>query len=216
MARLTGLLIVLALLAPTFAGCQSAYKATDPEGGFAAFRAALLAREPEQIWFTLSSDTHELFDEVLRSLAANEDMIQQLQPSDREEARTAMGGELLDRMESSADLFAWIFAQENVPTETGFDVGLRVRSVEMDGDDRALITTRAGQEIEMVREEDGLWRVRSPLHEQFASAFAVMEENRAALEAAINLFGAAANEDAEIARLLGLTSDAAPAEQAAE
>ena len=196
----------LLLFASTLAGCGKSNPATEPEGGYAAFRTAMLSRDANTVWLTLSDDTHELFDGVLQTLQATEAMIEKLQPSDQADARAAIGAELLDRIDEPRDLFAYIFSSENIPVEPGFEVGLNRKSIALDGEERAIVTTEGGQEIEMVRDEDGFWRVRSPLHEQFAEAFSVMEANRSNLETAINLFGAAANEDREISRLLGITT----------
>lgn len=189
----------------TTGACGKSNPATEPEGGYAAFRTAMLSRDPNAVWLTLSDDTHALFDGVLQTLNATEAMIEKLQPSDQADARSAIGAELLDKIEEPSQLFAYIFSSENVPVEAGFEVGLQFKSIALEGEERALVTTASGQTIEMVKDEDGFWRVRSPLHEQFAEAFSVMEANRSNLETAINLFGAAANEDAEISRLLGIS-----------
>lgn len=203
--RLSLLLLLLLSAMLTFSGCKKHNAPTEPEGGFSAFRAALLNRDADALWYTLSDDTHALFSDVLTTLRATESMVDKLQPSDRDEARAAIGADLLDTIDEPRQLFTYIFSSENIPVEAGYAAGLRVEDITLDGDERAVIRTASGQDIEMVRDEDGFWRVRSPLHEQFAEAFAVMEANRGNLETAINLFGAAANEDAEIARLLGVT-----------
>lgn len=203
--RLSLLLLLLMSAMLTFSGCKKHNAPTEPEGGFSAFRAALLNRDADALWYTLSDDTHALFSDVLTTLRATESMVDKLQPSDRDEARAAIGADLLDTIDEPRQLFTYIFSSENIPVEAGYAAGLRVEDITLDGDERAVIRTASGQDIEMVRDEDGFWRVRSPLHEQFAEAFAVMEANRGNLETAINLFGAAANEDAEIARLLGVT-----------
>jgi len=197
--------VVLGLGLAFSAGCKKTDKPTEPEGGLAAFQAALMSRDADALWLTLSDDTHLLFEEVLTTLRATETMVDKLQPSDRDEARSAIGAELLDTIEEPRQLFNYIFSTENIPLESGYAVGLRLKNMELDGEDRAVAHTAGGQEIELLRDENGFWRVRSPLHEQFAEAFSVMESNRGNLETAINLFGAAANENAEIARLLGIT-----------
>lgn len=195
------------LLGLFWGGCSSSDKPTEPAGGYAAFQSAMLSRDAEGVWLTLSSDTRALFADVLDTLHATDDMVDKLQPSDRIEARKAIGAELLDTVHTPKDLFYYIFSSENIPTEAGYRAGLRPKKIRLEDEHRAIVTTAAGEEIEMVQDEDDLWRVRSPLHEQFAEAFAGMEENRAQLETAINLFGAATNEDAEIARLLGTDSE---------
>lgn len=184
-------------------GCSGKADVTEPDGGYAAFRAAMLARNPDAVWATLSDDTRQLFRDVLATLEATDNMVDQLQPTDRQQAREAIGAELLDDIDEPRQLFAYIFAHENIPVEANFAAGLQARQVERTSDNRAVVHTRGGQDVEMIRDEDGYWRVRSPLHELFASAFSAMETNRANLETAINLFGAATNEEEEIARLLG-------------
>lgn len=207
------LTIVFAVwIASSLSACGKSNPATEPEGGYAAFRTAMLSRDADAVWMTLSDDTHQLFDGVLQTLRATEAMIEKLQPSDQADARAAIGAELLQRIEEPKQLFAYIFSSENVPVERGFEAGLQFKSMTLDGEDRAIVVTASGQEIEMVRDEDAFWRVRSPLHEQFAEAFSVMEANRSNLETAINLFGAAANEDAEISRLLGISAQTNTAE----
>lgn len=197
-------------LAAVGSGCSGSDKPTEPAGGYAAFQSAMLNRDADGVWLTLSSDTRALFADVLDTLRATDDMVDKLQPSDRIEARKAIGAELLDTVHTPKDLFHYIFSSENIPTEAGYRAGLRPKKIRIEDEHRAIVLTAAGEEIEMIQDEDELWRVRSPLHEQFAEAFAGMEENRAQLETAINLFGAATNEDAEIARLLGAESDAKP------
>lgn len=197
------------------AGCNSSAKPTEPEGGFAAFHTALMSRDADALWVTLSDDTHLLFDEVLETLRVTESMVEKLQASDRDAARADIGAELLDTIDTPQALFAYIFSTENIPLEAGYTAGLRAKGVTVESEDRAFVHTSGGQDIEMVRDENGFWRVRSPIHELFAEAFSVMEANRGNLETAINLFGAAANEDAEIARLLGITSAGADADAAA-
>lgn len=200
-ALLVALTLTFGVLSTT--GCKSGANVTEPEGGYAAFRAAMLARNPDAVWSTLSDDTRQLFRDVFATLEATDNMIDQLQPTDRAQAREAIGAELLDDIDEPRQLFAYIFSHENIPIEANFAAGLQAQRVENTSESRAIIHTRGGQEVEMIRGEDGYWRVRSPLHELFASAFSAMETNRANLETAINLFGAATNEEAEIARLLG-------------
>lgn len=192
------------LLSVSLGGCNGSDKPTEPAGGYAAFQSAMMNRDADGVWLTLSGDTRALFADVLETLRATDNMVDKLQPSDRIEARKAIGAELLDTVKTPKDLFHYIFSSENIPTEAGYRVGLRPKKIRLEDEHRAIVLTAAGEEIEMIQDEDDLWRVRSPLHEQFAEAFAGMEENRAQLETAINLFGAATNEDAEIARLLGV------------
>lgn len=199
----TWFLTLIFLGALALGGCSSSKKPTEPAGGYAAFQSAMMNRDTEGVWLTLSEETRELFADVLETLRATDDMVDKLQPSDRIEARQAIGAELLDTVETPKDLFYYIFSSENIPTEAGYRAGLRPKKIRLEDENHAIVLTAAGEEIEMVRDEDELWRVRSPLHEQFAEAFSGMEENRAQLETAINLFGAATNEEAEIARLLG-------------
>lgn len=203
---LTALVLAIGLLS---SGCGKSKKPTEPAGGYAAFQSAMINRDADGVWLTLSADTHYLFADVLDTLRATVDMVDKLQPSDRKEAREAIGAELLDTVETPRELFRYIFSSENIPTEAGYRAGLRPKRIRMDGEHRAVVFTAAGEEVELLQDEDNLWRVRSPLHEQFAEAFSAMEENRAQLETAINLFGAATNEEAEIARLLG-TDDEKP------
>lgn len=197
-------------------GCSGEADVTEPEGGYAAFRAAMLARNPDAVWATLSDDTRQLFREVLATLEATDSMVDQLQPTDRQQAREAIGAELLDEIDEPRKLFAYIFAHENIPVEANFAAGLQARQIEQTSETRALVHTRGGQDVEMIRDEDGYWRVRSPLHELFASAFSAMETNRANLETAINLFGAATNEEEEIARLLGEPEDSGDEDESEE
>lgn len=203
---LTTLILAFGLL---LSSCGKSNKPTEPAGGYAAFQSAMINRDADGVWLTLSGETHDLFADVLDTLRATVDMVDKLQPSDRKEAREAIGADLLDTVETPRELFRYIFSSENIPTEAGYRAGLRPKRIRMDGEHRAVVLTAAGEEIELLQDEDDFWRVRSPLHEQFAEAFSAMEENRAQLETAINLFGAATNEEAEIARLLGVDDDEA-------
>lgn len=212
-SRIVLLTTLICALALVVSGCGKSKKPTEPAGGYAAFQSAMINRDADGVWLTLSVETHELFADVLETLRATVDMVDKLQPSDRKEAREAIGADLLDTVQTPRDLFRYIFSSENIPTEAGYRAGLRPKRIRMDGEHRAVVLTAAGEEIELLQDEDDLWRVRSPLHEQFAEAFAAMEENRAQLETAINLFGAATNEEAEIARLLGTEEADTPAEK---
>ncbi len=208
--------LMLFLLAAS-AGCGNSAKLTEPAGGYSAFVSALSSRDAGKVWITLCDDTRQLFIDAHATLVAMDDMVARLQPSDQIEARELSGVAILERISSPQELFEYVFYQENVPVESRYATGLRIREINESGS-HAEVHTRGGQVIEMVRDEDGYWRVRSPLHELFAENFAVIEENRANLETAITLFGAASDEDAEIARLLGIapTGDAenAPPENA--
>lgn len=202
MLRAFALILALFTTLPML-GCSSSPPPTEPEGGYLAFKQALLSRDPESLWATLSDDTKTLVRDSLDSLKSTNQLIDRLQPSDRKQAREAIGASLLDKLETPYELFRFVFVQENIPVDSAYELGLQLRSVNQVDDGRALVTTRSGQQIELIKDDDGYWRVRNPIHEQFAEAFAVMEQNRANVETAINLFSAAASEEAEIARLLG-------------
>jgi hypothetical protein len=195
------ILLVAGLMLPA---CSSSPPPTEPEGGYLAFREALLSRSPEGLWSTLSEETQNLVRESFNSLKSTNQLINKLQPSDQKQAREAIGASLLEDIETPYELFRFVFVEENIPVDSVYELGLEVRNIEQVDDDRAIVTTKSDQEIELLKDEDGYWRVRSPIHEQFAQAFAVMEENRANVETAINLFSAAASEEKEIARLLGI------------
>lgn len=187
------LLILLGLVAvASLSGCRDEPPITTPEGGYLAFQQALLSGDAEELWAALSDDTQSLFVEGWTAVAASRLLVDRLDPSDRAEARRQAGLHLLERVDGPEALFRFFFNTDLIFDTPEYVKGLRAERVEEMAPDVVWIHTRAEQRVELLRDEDGVWRIREPLHEAFASRLMLLENNRANLETAVALFSAAA------------------------
>lgn len=194
-----------ALLAGTLllAACANQPQPDEPEGGFIAFRDALLAKDATGVWATLSDDTRDLFSEAHDALQVMQQLIRHLGPGDREAARDQSGVLLLRSIDSPEALFRHLFNQATIPDERALVVGLQVQHVEPVDDSTAMVHTRGLQAFEMLRHEDGIWRVRSPIHEDFAQRIARINANLGSLETAVSRFGRTGATQGDVERLFG-------------
>ncbi|TVQ99710.1 MAG: hypothetical protein EA398_12050 [Deltaproteobacteria bacterium] len=195
--------LLVSLLGCALAGCDREPDATTPDGAFEIFQQALLDKDGDGIWEALSDDTRDLFAEALESLRLMRDLARRLGPHDRETALANSGVVLLNRIDSPYELFRHLFHQDLVPDERGFVVGLRVTGVETVNEDLAIVSTRGGQDFEMLRYDDGMWRVRSPVHEAFAERIQRINANRGSVETAVSRFGRVGAAQSDVERLFG-------------
>lgn len=187
-------------------GCGDNAAPDEPEGGLEAFIVALSSGEPERVYDQLSDDTRALCEDAVVTLRDTADAIQLLQPSDQIDARRNTGVELLQRVESGADLFAQLTDLTAIPPldeGSRFRTGLKPSTTVPVAADTVLIATKSGQEFELVRDADGMWRVREPMYGLLTSALGVVHGNRERVDDAIRLFGAGMEIDDEL-RELGL------------
>jgi hypothetical protein len=80
---------------------------------------------------------------------------------------------------------------------------MRAESVVQVAEDTTIVVTRADQEFEMVRGEDGEWFVREPIYSLLSQATTRIHENRQRVEDAVRLFGVSAELEDEL-RAYGL------------
>ena len=196
----------LALLMCFVLACGESESSNDPRAGYRAFVEALASQDNEAIWGTLSSDTRRVLDDAVAELQTTAEQIEQLQPSDREDAREATGVAMLESVQSGRALFDRVFLPERLP---GMEEGAR-HAAGLTPDDEVfvserevIILTRSGQRFELVLEEDGQWRVREPMRSTLQGAVRSVEDNLVNVRRAVRLFGLAA-EEAERMRRLGL------------
>ncbi len=207
--RSNHLSVLVAICATAVMSCGNGGGHTDAENAYNAFLSALQTAEPDQIWQLLSDDTRVILDGAIDSLEAMTTLIEQLQPSDQLDARVRSGVELLDTASAPGALFERLVDLSVMPPldERGrYRAGLRVSDVIQVAPDIVIITTRAGQEFEMVLQPDGGWRVREPFRGLLNEAVANLHDNRESLERAVQLFGRGAQELDELRRY-GLLDD---------
>ena len=176
---------------------------------------ALASRDNEAIQGTLSSDTRRVLDDAVAELQTTAEQIEQLQPSDREDAREATGVAMLESVQSGRALFDRVFLPERLP---GMEESAPTTAAERADDEvfvaerEVIILTRSGQRFELVLEEDGQWRVHEPMRSTLQGAVRSVEDNLVPVRRAVRLFGLAA-EEAERMRRLGLIEQRAPCRQ---
>ncbi len=199
-ADLRPLLAALAFAAAALvAGCSEDVPITEPEGAWDAFSIALFAGDADGVWDLLAADTHARFAAAWDDLQEMDEMLRYLQASERAEVRRAAGLHMLDTLEGPEDLFAWMFVGTSVPRGDRHLDGAAVAEFVVDGD-RCQVETRAGQQFELVREEDGVWRVAAPLDAMFASRLERIATNREHLRDTVTLFGTGADVRDELRR----------------
>lgn len=199
-------LLLIALLGCVVVSCNRSAGPEEPRGGYERFVDALTSRDNDAIWGALSHDTREVAEQAVATLRDTADRIEQLQASDRDDARAATGIALLDDVDGGRALFDVVFDPNRLPgMEDGsrYAAGLRADDEVSIATGEALIISRSGQQFEVVLEDDGQWRVREPMLSELRRAVANIEHNHGDIERAVRLFGLAA-EEAERMRRLGL------------
>lgn len=193
-------------IALALAACEQTSPSTEPEGGLEAFAEALASQNAALVYDRLAPDTQALCVNALQALRATDDAIQQLQPSDQADARAATGLHILDNVDAPQELFAALLSTQNIPSlneNDGYRVGMTPDNTALVTEDTALVVSRADQEFEMRRGDDGDWRVREPIHSLLEHAVAPIHANQAAVDNAVRLFGEGVEIDDEL-RQLGL------------
>ncbi len=186
--------------------CAGEKPPTEPEGGLSVFAAALASGDETAIWGRLSPDTQLVCESALAALEATEQQIERLQPSDQADARAATGTELVAELESPQALFELLTDPALLPElddKARHRTGMRAESIVQVAEDTAIVVTRAGQEFEMIRGENGEWLVREPIYSLLTQATTPIHENRQRVEDAVRLFGVSAELEEEL-RAYGL------------
>lgn len=198
--------VLLVLIAMCLSACGGDAPVTEPEGGYDVFRQALASSDAERIWSAIDPRIHEDLAAVHQQIQTTEDRIAQLQPSDREDTRLATGMESLLGLETPFDLFVHIYQPARVPDLSDgsrYAESLEVSEVALVDANNAVVLTRGDQEFQLVRLDDGTWRVREPIAGWVAASVAPITSNLASVERAVRLFGSGADE-LERMRRLGL------------
>lgn len=197
--RPTALLVTLLALP----ACGGEKPPTEPEGGLAVFGEALATHEIDAIWARLSPDTQLVAESALAAFIATEQQIDRLQSSDQLDTREATGTQLLETIDSPEALFTLLVNPSRLPPleeKSRLRAGMRAETVVQVAEDTAIVVTRANQEFEMVRGDDGEWRVREPIYSLLTRAAAPIHENRARVEGAVSVFGVSAELEEELIR----------------
>ena len=182
-------------------GCDGEKPPTEPEGGLAVFASAVAAHDEGAMWDRLSPDTQLLCESALAALAATGQQIERLQPSDQVDTRAATGAHLLEELDSARALFEMLIDPSSLPPledKTRYRTGLRAESIVQVAENTTIVVTRADQEFEMVRSEDGEWLVREPFYTLLTDATAPIHANRQRVEDAVRLFGVSAELEEEL------------------
>lgn len=193
-------------VAASIGACQKDVPPTEPEGGLQAFTNALASRDTDAIYERLSPDTQALCETALATLHATDEAIQQLQPSDRADARAATGVDALEELPTASALFASLLATNNIPSLDDRDRyrdGLGVSSTVPVAGDTVMVVSKADQEFELKLGDDGEWRIREPMYSLLEGAVARIHSNAEAVDNAVRLFGVGAEVEEEL-RELGL------------
>ena len=158
------LVISVLVMSASLWGCGSEVGPTEPEGGYLAFRDALLSGHPEQLWEWIDADTRQVYEDGVGELRALAESIRLLSPADRALAYERTAVSLADQVNTGAELFNRVVRLENLVGDERYRLGTEMDEIETE-EDQATVTTRAGQTFEMVREDDGIWRVSSLIEE---------------------------------------------------
>lgn len=191
------------LAAVAAAACGSEPGPTEPEGAYLAFRQALLSGRPPELWSWISEDTKQIYRDALVDLDALSESVRLLSPADRAVAYERTAVRLADVVDSGEELFDELIRLENLVGDDRYAMGTEIEEIQVtESEERATVTTVAGQTFELVREEDGIWRVSS------LQGFAREQlENIAESVTAVDILAAESaymrRSHAEIVRLLG-------------
>lgn len=184
-------------------GCSSETSPNEPEGGYLVFRDALLTGNIPTLWESVSQTTRTLYDDAYNDLLVTAESIERLPPEDRVLARERTGISLLERADSGEELFAVLIRLELLIGDNAFSAGTEIDEITLDSSgDRATVVTDAEQAVELVLEEDGIWRVTTL--EPFArNALRPFSDNLIAVEALASESAYLRRSHDEIFRLLG-------------
>ena len=160
--RVMMLLVSLIASLSLSVSCGHDETTTEPAGGYLAFRDALLSGDPHQLWHWLSQDTKQIYNDAILDIQALAESATMLSPADRAVAYERTAVRLAGHVETGEALFAEIIRLENLVGDQRYSLGTDIDDVRLvDDGDHATVTTDAGQEFELVREADGVWRVES-------------------------------------------------------
>lgn len=193
----------LCVLSLSLAACGGEKPPTEPEGGLAVFGAALASQDADAIWARLTPDTQLVAESALSALGTTDQLIERLQSSDQLDTREATGTGRLEELETPEALFALLVNPTTLPPleeKSRLRAGMRAETVVQVAENTAIVVTRADQEFELVRSDDGEWRVREPVYSLLTRAAAPIHQNRARVEQAVNLFGVSAELEEELIR----------------
>jgi hypothetical protein len=199
------LLVCLCLwLGPLTVGCGSEPTPQEPEGGYLAFRDALLSGSSANLWDWITEDTKQLYQDAIADLQALTESVQLLSPADRAVAYERTAVRLAERAQTGRQLFVEIVRIADLFGDERYRVGTDPDDVVLHAGDprRATVTTRAGQSFELVREDDGVWRVSS-LATMARSQLQAIAENLSAVDVLAAESAYMRRSHAEIVRLLG-------------
>jgi hypothetical protein len=180
---------VFVVVLAAFAGCGKDLAPTEPAGGFARFSEALEARDIEALWQSISPQSQQLFDAAYDELVIMRELVTHLQPAEQAEARRRAGLDETASVDSSETLFGWFVRAELIPVADSYLGGLDAETVSPENEGSYAVSTAAGQEFNLVRADDGTWRVHDPLYTLFQTRLAVIATNRENLGATVALFG---------------------------
>lgn len=160
--RAVALLVTLIASLALSVTCSDDEAITEPTGGYLAFRDALLSGDPHQLWSWISEDTKQIYNDAILDIQALAESVRMLSPADRALAYERTAVRLAGHVETGEALFVEIVRLENLVGDQRYLLGTDIDDLDVaDDGDHATVTTEAGQEFDLVRETDGVWRVES-------------------------------------------------------
>ena len=154
---LVGFLLLLGSVA-----CSSEIDPHEAEGGYLRFREALLGNDSRGLWECLSKDTKALFDDALNDPLNIQESLASLSPTDQTIVQERTTVQLLQVADDAETLFNVLVRLENLSGDETYRIGSAIQTLTVAADEStALVLTESNQEIELVKEEDGIWRVSS-------------------------------------------------------
>ncbi len=159
----SALTVSICLVTLLCAACEDEVVLDEPGGGYMAFRDAVLDNKAEDVYACLDAATKAVYDERFKTLQAMDERITKFLPQvDQKLARQQTGVVLLKEknLQSGKDLFVLIFQGSKIERTEGLENGTEVSYEEInDTKDAAVVKTYANVQYQMVKEEDGVWRV---------------------------------------------------------
>jgi len=184
-------------------GCSSEPSPNEPDGAYLIFREALLNGDIPALWESVSQSTKTHYDDAYDDLVATSECIERLSSGDRLEARERTGISLLDQASSGEELFAIFIRLDSLIGDDTLRAGTEIDELIVDDSgERATIVTETGQLVDLVLEDDGIWRVTT-LEPYARKPIRPFADNVVAVEALATENAYLRRSHDEIIRLLG-------------
>ncbi len=160
-----GLAVVCCCVVLQGAGCAEELTPQEPRGAYMIFRQAVLSGDAAGVYAAMDKETHQVFETRYQTMVGMEEQIVRFLPQvDQKLARQQTGVVLLKErgITSGETLFHAVFTAQKLEVTPEIEVGTEVSEVEVNAEEsEAAVVTYSGQVYRLVKEEDGVWRVKS-------------------------------------------------------